>query len=167
MNNVTIPKEFLQKLTLSKENVLELMYSCRVTPETKSPLRVRLYDKSSPKEAPLMQFDYFKLANCAPIVRYFLGQLSAVHAHQHFLSIGEGLNDFTGNKWTDDNKAVLALYYMAIGNGIIPPFSDINGSSKTELLSIIYPTFPYDHPDFDMKRAKLPLKKLGIQFPVD
>ena len=167
MNNVTIPKEFLQKLTLSKENVLELMYSCRVTPETKTPVRVPLYDESSPKEATPMRFDYFKLNNYTSLILYFFGQLSAVHAHQPYLSIGEGLNDFTGNKWTDDNRAVLALYYMAIGSGIIPPFSDINGSSKTVLASIIYPTFPYDHPDFDMKRAKLPLKRLGIQFPVD
>lgn len=167
MNNLNIPKEILQKLTLSKENVLEVMYSCRVTPETKSPLSVRLYDEYSSKTAPKMQFDYFKLAHCTAIVRYFLGQLYAVHAHQHFLSIGEGIIDFTGKKWTDDNRVVLALYYMAIGNGIIDPFSEIAGSSKVELSCLIRPTFPYDHPDFDMKRAKLPLKKLGVIFPED
>lgn len=161
MDKSNIPNNLLQKLTLSNENILKIMYDCRVTPQTKSPLSVSLYDKKSPKTAPKMQFDYFKLTNYAPVIRYFLGQLHAVHAHQHYLSIGEGIIDFNGKKWTEDNRTVLALYYMAIGNGIIDPFSEIGGSSKTELSSIIYQTYPANHSKFDIKRAKLPLKKLG------
>ena len=161
MDKSNIPNNLLQKLTLSNENILKIMYDCRVTPQTKSPLAVSLYDETSPKTAPKMKFDFNKLNNYKSVVRYFLGQLHAVHAHQHYLSIGEGIIDFNGKKWTEDNRTVLALYYMAIGSGIIPPFSEIDGSSKTELSSIIYPTYPTDHPKFDIKRAKLPLKRLG------
>ena len=56
-NKSQIPNELLEKLTLSKENILKVLYNCRVTESTKHPMKFSFYSPTSSRKAPEMNFD--------------------------------------------------------------------------------------------------------------
>lgn len=165
MNTSQIPNQYLEKLTLSKENIMKLLYDCRVTEKTTSPIKFSFYSKDSKRTAPKIDFDLEKLAEYTPYIRYLFNQIYPVHNKQTKFSPGEGIIDFSGKKWTDDNRALFALYYLATGAGLISPFKDGEKSAYTKLDSHFIPTYPANHPKFNLKDAKLALKEIGFTLP--
>lgn len=165
MNKSQIPNELLEKLTLSKENILKVLYNCRVTEGTKHPMTFSFYSPTSSRKAPEMVFDYDKLTEYGQYIAYLFNQIYPVHNRQKTFSPGEGILDFSGKKWTDDNKALFALYYLSTASGNIARFEDGAKSAFTKLPLVSLPTYPANHPNFDVNQARFALSSLGYSLP--
>ena len=73
-------------------------------------------------------------------------------------------------KWTDDNRALFALYYLGTASGNLPHFIDGEKyaySNLTKVTPWLTPTFPPDDPRFNINDAKRALKEIGIKLPED
>ena len=155
----------LNKLHLSTQSVLEIFYNCRVTDATKTIKYATFYDESSSRKAPIVQLDLKKVSDYSDIIAYLTGQLQAIHAKQPILTPGNGIINYNGQKWTEDTRALFALYYLATSCGILNQFVDGETYAYTDLTRVppwLKPTFPPSDPRFNPNDAKRALLQLGI-----
>ena len=170
MGKLDLSDKRLEKLKLSPKTVLELLYTCRKTETTTSIKNANFYDESSRRKAPILQLDSLSLIDNCRQIRYLLGQLWAVHNHRPTLTPAEGFFDYTGNKWTDDNRTLFALYYIATASSDLPHFIDGEKYAYSNLTKVspwLKPTYPPDDPRFNIKDAKHALEELGITVQED
>ena len=103
----------LKRLELNKQNVMKVLFDCKVTENSKKTTHpISFYSKESARTAPKMSFDEEKLIKNIGIIQYLLGQLQGVHQRKDPLTPGEGIINYKGEKWTDDIRALYALYYL-------------------------------------------------------
>ena len=76
-----------------------------------------------------------------------------------------GIINYNGQKWTEDNRALFALYYLATSCGVLNQFVDGEKYAYSDLTRVppwLKPTFPPTDPRFKLKDAENALKDLGI-----
>jgi len=163
----------LKRLELNKENVMKVLFDCRVTPNsTKITTSYIYHHEFSTRKAPQMKLDLDFLYQYQNLIRYWLGQIKDIH-HQAFrLTPGAGIINYNGEKWTDDNRALFALYYLATASLSLPCFVDGEKGAETPLLLSYYnrflkPTFAPSDSNFKLKDAKNALDDLGVKLPDD
>lgn len=63
-----------------------------------------------------------------------------------------GFVDYTNQHWTNDNAALMALYYLGVSSKLMPEFEKVPNSKKilSNTLSLI-PTFSPNDPKFNLK----------------
>ena len=115
----------LKRLELNKENVMKVLFDCKVNESSKRrTYGISFYSEKSSRKAPKIEFDEDKLINNIGIIQYFLGQLYGVHKRKDPLTPAEGIINYKGKKWTDDNRALFALYYLGCASASFPQFID-------------------------------------------
>ena len=82
MSKIKISDEILRKLELSEQTVKELFVSFLRNEKTQSYTNSSFYDKTSSRKAPIVQFDAAILTQNTNLLRYLLGQMSAVHENK-------------------------------------------------------------------------------------
>ena len=157
----------LKRLELNKENVMKVFFDCKVTENSKkSTYPISFYSDESSRKAPKMSFDEERLINNLEIIQYLVGQLQGVHKRKDPLTPGEGIINYKGEKWTDDMRALFALYYLGCASLSFPYFIDGKNSAETNNISAFYalmlkPTFAPSDPNFKIENAKKALKALS------
>ena len=165
MSKLNISDKRLNKLNLSTQSILEIFYDCRVTDSTKTIKEATFYDESSSRKAPVVRLDLKKISDQSNIIAYLTGQLQAIHTKQAILTPGNGIINYNGQKWTEDNRALFALYYLATSCGVLNQFVDGEKYAYSDLTRVppwLKPTFPPTDPRFKLKDAENALKDLGI-----
>lgn len=166
-------EKILSKLKLNKQNVASLLLSCKATSQT-PPNKVRVESfysrENSTRKAPLINLDGIKVHDSIDRIKYLLGQLKIVHDRTDPFTPAQGIFDYTGNKWTDDNNALFALYYLATSSSVLPYFVDGKKYAEARNMTLRYnhgliPTYPPDDPRFNINDAKRALKELGVELP--
>ena len=163
----------LQTLELNKQNVMKILFDCKVTENSKKITHpISFYSDKSSRKAPKMSFDEEKLINNLEIIQYLLGQLQGVHKRKDPLTPGEGIINYKGEKWTDDNRALFALYYLGCASASFPDFVDGKNSAETDNISAFYklmlkPTYAPSDPNFKLEDARKALACLGVKLPED
>ena len=163
----------LKRLELNKENVMKVLFDCKVTENSKKTTHpISFYSDESSRKAPKMSFDAEKLINHLEIIQYLLGQLQGVHKRKDPLTPGEGIINYKGEKWTDDNRALFALYYLGCASASFPNFVDGKNSAETDNISAFYsvmlkPTYAPSDPNFKLEDARKALEDLGVKLPED
>ena len=162
----------LKRLELNKQNVMKVLFDCKATESSKKTFDVSFYSNKSSRKAPKISFDEEKLINNIGIVQYLLGQLQGVHKRKDPLTPGEGIINYKGEKWTDDNRALFALYYLGCASSSFPRFIDGKNNAETDNISAFYdvmlkPTFAPSDPNFKLENARKALKNLGVKLPED
>ena len=157
----------LSKLELNQKNVIELLFKCKANSQTKDITTLSFFAESSSRKAPLIQLDETILLSHGHLVKYWLGQIKAVHLQQDTMTAASCLINYQNKTWTNDTKALFALFYLSVGATEFPPLEDgPNSAIATELDSYyalgLKPTFSPDDPRFSLKDAKRALKDLGI-----
>ena len=119
-----------------------------------------------------MSFDEERLINNLWVIQYLLGQLQGVHKRKDPLTPGEGIINYKGEKWTDDNRALFALYYLGCASSSFPRFIDGKNNAETDSISAFYsvmlkPTFAPSDPNFKLESARKALNNLGVKLPDD
>ena len=177
--NLTIGEEIminkipeLKRLELNKENVMKIMFEMRATPESKRKTESTFYSKSSIRKAPPVLFDSEKIFDYYSTISYLLGQIKGVHEGKVHLTPAEGIFNYKGEKWTDDNRALFALYYLGSVTSTFPRFIDGEKSAMTPPMKSFYegnliPTFAPSDSRFNLKDARNALKEFGVKLPVD
>lgn len=163
----------LSKLKLNKQNVISVFLSCKATPNTpkENITEDQFYSHSfSTRKAPLMQFDYIKVGDNIPLINYLFGQLKIVHERKDPFTPAQGIIDYTGKRWTDNDNALYALYYLATTALTFPYFVDGEKGSEAQDMTFYYdhgliPTYPPEDPRFNIKDAKRALECLGVELP--
>jgi len=166
-------EKILSKLKLNKENVISVFLACKATPDTP---KEDIFNNSFCSEtyskfnAPKMSFDYNKLYNHIHLINYLCGQLKVVHVRKDPFTLAQGLIDYTGKRWTDNDNALFALYYIAVSSLGMPYFVDGEKGPEAQKMKIRYdnnlvPTYPPDAPRFNINDAKRALKELGVELP--
>lgn len=170
MSKLDMSDKRLDKLKLTQKTVIELFYNCRKTDKTTSVTNATYYDETSTRKAPIAQLDSHKVLKSQSQIIYLLGQLQAIHDKRPLLTPGAGFIDYTGKKWTNDNKALSALYYLATSTGFLQRFVDGEKYAYSDLTIIepfVKPTYPPGDPRFNIKDAKRALNEIGIKLPDD
>ena len=163
----------LKRLELNKENVMKVLFDCKVTENSKkTTYPISFYSDKSSRKAPKMSFDAERLINNIGIIQYFLGQLYGVHKRKDPLTPGEGIINYKGQKWTDDMRALFALYYLGCAAASFPDFIDGENHAETDNISAYYkinlkPTFAPTDPNFKLEDARYALEDLGVKLPED
>lgn len=166
-------EKILSKLKLNKENVISVFLACKATPDTP---KEDVFNNSfcgiecTTFKAPRMSFDYNKLYNHIHLINYLCGQLKVVHVRKAPFTLAQGLIDYTGKRWTDDNNALFALYYIAVSSLAMPHFVDGEKGPEVQKIKKYYdnslvPTYPPDDPRFNLEDARDALKDLGVELP--
>lgn len=163
-------KNMLEKLKLNKQNVVKMMAECMANAQTPSEniaLNHFYSDVNSSKKAPIIKFDYKKLGDYSHVINYMLGQLYAVHIRKEPFTINDGILDYNKKRWTDNDQAIYALYYMATLTLRLPYFVDGEKGSEAKNIVFFYdsgliPTYSPDDPRFNLKDAEYALKELGV-----
>ena len=162
----------LKKLELNKQNVMKVLFDCKANESSQKTQTVSFYSKESSRKAPPILFDVNKVVNHRHIIQYFLGQLQGVHKRKDPLTPGEGIINYKGEKWTDDNRALFALYYLGCAAVSFPKFIDGEKSAETNNITAYYnvmlkPTYSPSDPNFKLEDARKALKDLGVKLPED
>ena len=163
----------LKRLELNKENVMKVLFDCRVTENTKkSTYPISFFSDESSRKAPKMSFDEERLINNIGIIQYLLGQLYGVHKRKDPLTPGEGIVNYKGKKWTDDIRALYALYYLGCSSASFPHFIDGEIYAESDNIAAYYkinlkPTFAPSDPNFKLEDARMALENLGVKLPDD
>ena len=163
----------LQRLELNKQNVMKVLFDCKVTENSKKTTPpISFYSNKSARTAPKMSFDEEKLINNIGIIQYLLGQLQGVHKRKDPLTPGEGFINYKGEKWTDDSRVLYALYYLGCASSSFPHFIDGKKYAETDNISAYYnimlkPTYSPDDPNFKLEDARKALKNLGVKLTED
>lgn len=166
-------EKILSKLKLNKKNIAALCLTCQPSKETpkENILSDHFYSqKKSTRKAPLMHFDEEKLCKNIPLIKYLVGQLQIVHDKKGSFTPSQGIFDYTGNKWADDNNALFALYYIGAASLVLPHFVDGEKYAEAQNMAVYYdagliPTYPADDPRFNINDAKKALLALGVELP--
>lgn len=170
MSKLDMSDKRLDKLKLTPKTVIELLYACRKTAATTTITNANFYDETSSRKAPIMQLDSSKLSANTEQIIYLLGQLNAIHSHKPTMTPAEGFFDFTGKKWTEDQRALFALYYLGTASANLPHFIDGEKyaySNLTKATLWLKPTYPPGDPRFNIKDAEDVLTEIGIKLPED
>ena len=116
----------LKMLELNPRNVVGVIQQCKATPETKKVYNANFYSKDSRQQAPVYPLDNDKLLQYSSLIKYWLGQLQFVQRKEETVSPAMGLFNYQGKRWTEDNRALFALYYLATSPSllILPKFED-------------------------------------------
>lgn len=85
-----------------------------------------------------MSFDEERLIQNIKIIQYLLGQLYGVHKQKDPLTPGEDIINYKGQKWTDDNRALFALYYLGCAASSFPQFVDGELYAETNNITAYY-----------------------------
>ena len=162
----------LKRLELNKQNVMKVLFDCKATETSKKTFDVSFYSDKSSRKAPKISFDEEKLIKNIGIVQYLLGQLQGVHQRKDPLTPGEGIINYKGEKWTDDVRALYALYYLGCASASFPEFIDGKNNAETDNITAFYhvmlrPKFAPSDPNFKLEDARKALKNLGVQLPED
>lgn len=168
MSKLDMSDKRLDKLKLTPKTVIELLYTCRKTAATKSVTNANFYDESSSRKSPIMPLDSLKLIDNRYQIIYLLGQLNSIHNHKPTMTPAEGFFDFTGKKWTEDQRALFALYYLGTASSNLPHFIDGEKyaySNLTKVTPWLKPTYPPGDPRFNIKAATHALEEIGIKLP--
>lgn len=114
----------LKLLELNPRNVVGVIQQCKATPETKKVYNANFYSKDSRQQAPVYPLDVDRLLQYRSLIKYWLGQLQFVQQQEETVSPAMGLINYQGKRWTEDNRALFALYYLATSLLLIPSFRD-------------------------------------------
>ena len=117
-----------------------------------------------------MSFDEERFIQNIKIIQYLLGQLYGVHKQKDPLTPGEGIINYKGQKWTDDNRALFALCYLGCAASSFPQFVDRELYAETNNITAYYkinlkPTFAPSDPNFKLEDARYALEDLGVKLP--
>ena len=160
----------LKWLELNERNIMSIFKQCLATQNTQSPYSVSFYSDKSKRKAPSVQFDPKELISRTALFRYWLGQLKAIHQYQSKIIPSDGLFNFRGDRWTNDNRVLFALYYLSTGSAALPQF--IDGEKFAEINDLgmsraagLKPTYPPSDPNFKLEDARKALKCLGVTLP--
>lgn len=131
-------------LKLNKQNVLSTFRECLATADTPKDhiWSGHFFSQESKRTAPSISFNHMELAAKIPIFQYWAGQLKVIHQRRNSFTMAQGMLDYTGNKWTDDNNAVLAFYYLAVVSLTLPYFTDGENSAEMTNMELYYKTLP-------------------------
>lgn len=135
---------------LTEENVLLLYQECLKTAATEKSIPIKIYQPElCGKDSPTVEFDVPKIIENIPKIHHLLGQLAAVHQRQIFMSAGEGFWNYKGQRWTENNSTLFALYYLGVASTMITPFI----KAKQMALSItkidaVTPSYPKSDPNY-------------------
>ena len=162
----------LKRLELNKQNVMKVLFDCKATAESKKTQAVSFYDSSSSRKAPPVLFDLQKVYSYYFLIAYLLGQVKGLHEKRNTISPAEGIFNYKGEKWTDDNRALFALYYLGCAATTFPKFIDGEKNAITPPLEDYYsayltPTYSPSDPNFKLESARKALKNLGVKLPED
>lgn len=157
----------LSKLELNKNNVMELLFKCKVTEKTKNPTISNFYSKCPSRKAPSIQLDKDIVLSHCNLIRYWLGQIKSIHTKQPTMTAGSGIINYQDKPWSNDNNSLFALYYLSVISTEFPYFIDGTNSAITPDLNPYYalglkPTFSPNDPKFKLKYAEDALKDLGV-----
>ena len=157
----------LSKLELNQKNVMELLFKCKATPQSKEIVTSAIYSKDSSRKAPKLSFDNTILNTHYHLIRYWLGQLQAIHQEKKTMPLSNGLINYQNKPWTNNEKALLALYYLATAADELPPFIDGEKHAEATDLDAYYAlglkkTYSPNDPKFNIRDAKKALADLGV-----
>lgn len=157
----------LSKLELNQKNVMELLFKCKATPQTKNVDNATFYSKDSIRKAPIIKLDQDLTIANKQIIRYWLGQLKPIHQQKEVMTPGEGFFNYNNQRWASDDRALYALYYLGTSSATFPYFEDGYQHAQTENLSALYalglkPTYSPNDPRFKLEDAKKALSALGV-----
>jgi len=162
----------LKRLELNKQNVMQLLYDCRATPNSTKVTTSNFYHETSSRKSPPMKLDLIQLYKNENLIIYWLGQIKDLHNQAFRLTPAAGILNYKNEKWTDDNRVLFALYYLATASLKLPCFIDGENGAETPILLSYYnrflkPTFAPSDPNFKLEDARKALKDLGINLPDD
>ena len=162
----------LKKLELNKENVIELLFKCKANKNTKRVIIPNFYSITSTRKAPPIQLDEHIAIEHSRLIRYWVGQIKTIHEKKDTLTPAAGFFNYKGEKWTDDNRALIALYYLTAATRNLPRFKDGPTCAETSSLQPFYgtnlfPTFAPSDPNFELEDARKALGDLGVKLPDD
>lgn len=161
----------LKRLELNKKNVIELLFKCKPTPNSTKIVTANFYSVQSTRKSPPVQLDRNVISKYTNLLRYWMGQVQAIHQQKDKLTPAAGIINYKGEKWTDDNKALFALYYLVTTSIVFPTFEDGPSGAETPSLKPYYhvlkPTFAPSDPNFKLEDARKALEDLGVKLPED
>ena len=162
----------LNKLELNQKNVIELLFKCKPTSNTKKISRANFYSGESSKQAPVLPLDKEVIFAHTNLIQYWLGQIQAIHQQQTSMTPSAGIINYQSKPWTTDTRALFALYYLGTSAHVMPVFKDGESGSITEVLKVYYddglvPTFSPNDPRFKIQDAIDALEDLGVKLPDD
>ena len=161
----------LKKLELNKENVIELLFKCKATQNSKNVITANFYSRHSTRKSPPIQLDETIVLQHNELILYWMGQIQTLHQQKDKLTPAAGIFNYKGEKWTDDNRALFALYYLSTTSLAIPYFEDGKSCAETPSLKPYYyvlkPTFAPNDPNFKLEDARDALSDLGVKLPED
>ena len=96
----------LKRLELNKQNVMKILFDCKATENSTNTITSTFYSKTSTRKAPPVKFDTTKLFSYSNLVSYLFGQLKSIYKRQETMSPAEGIFNYKGDKWTDDNRVL-------------------------------------------------------------
>ena len=151
---------------------MKVLFDCKANDSSEKTQTVSFYSKESSRKAPKVLFDVDRVVSHRHIIQYFLGQIYGVHKRKAPLTPGEGIINYKGQKWTDDMRALFALYYLGCATASFPKFIDGPKSAETNNITAYYnvmlkPTYPPSDPNFKLEDAKMALEDLGVKLPED
>lgn len=157
----------LSKLELNQKNVMELLFKAKATPQSKKPIESSFYAKDSSRKAPIILLDQDVVFSHYNLICYWLGQIQTIHQQKPTLTPAAGIINYKGQPWTNDNRALFALYYLATSANQLPVFRDGEKHAETRNLSSYYeiglePTYAPNDPKFNIKDAEYALNDLGV-----
>ena len=136
----------LTMLELNPKNVVGVLLQCKATPETKKVINSKFYILTN-QQTESYPLDKDKLRQYRPLIQYWLGQLQFVQQKAETVSPAMGLVNYQGKRWTEDTRALLALYFLAYGCSFLPSFVD----KKMSVFGIYYVELPATCSPYDSK----------------
>ena len=157
----------LQRLELNKQNVMKILFDCKASENTKTPLQSTIYSEESSRKAPPITFDFEKLYDNKFLIGYLLGQIKGVHLKRKTLTPADGYFNYKNEQWTTEPNTLIALYYLSTACHLIPRFVDGEKTAIIDDLKLYYdaglkPTYAPSDPNFNLKDARSALKYLGV-----
>lgn len=143
----------LKMLELNPKNVVGVLLQCKATPETKKVYNANFYSEDSKQQAPEYPLDVDKLIQYRSLIQYWLGQLQFVQGKEKAVSPAMGLVNYLGKRWTEDNRALFALYYLATSLFLIPSFRDRELPDAALYYSSLPATYAPSDPNFKVTES--------------